>query len=254
MSLCLYLKFYEKLIDRISKWTNIIDDCIDNNINVYVWIESQQELSHFKNLYKPNNVKYITHNNKKQYNSNIIDLETKITEFQHNVGLKQQTQHCQAHLKSFLLTSEDYILHLDADDMYYTNTNLRDILKLKNYMIENNLEILARPYWILQNRGWSFGFVMQKRTILDKMFIFNYNDLSSEFKGIKFKVINRDIYKVMNLDNYFGMILIDYYKIPIEKLFFHFQKNKKWNDAYDSHNICGFPVEPFYTNYNIIEI
>ena len=252
-SLCLYLKFYEHLYYRINNWLNLIDECIDSNINVYVWIETYKHLN-FNYLYRPEHIKYITHVNKKEYNPNIEYLELGINKFMDDVGLTWQRNHCQAHIKSFLLTKEDYILHLDADDMHYTNTNLNDILKLHSHMITNQLEILARPYWILKNRGWSFGFVMQKRTILDKMFIFNSESLTNAFKKEQFYEKNRDFSKVLNLDNYFGMILMDYYGLPAEKLFFHFVKNSKWSDAYDSNGPCDFPMEPFYSNYNIIEI
>lgn len=118
----------------------------------------------------------------------------------------------------------------------------------------NNKEIMSRPYWITINRGWSFGFVIQKRNIFDKMFIFNVDELDEEYKNDGFKSKNIDLYKNQNLDNYFGMILQYIFKLEPRDLFFYFNMFPYWNNAknVDQPFIDVENTEAFCKNNNII--
>lgn len=228
---CLYLKFYETKIKYISNWKNIIEEIINKKIcPIYIWIESVKSVQDLNLKYK-DNINYITHINKSSYNKDILSLERKITAFMKDVGFKNQLEHCQAHLKSFLLPKEEYVIHLDGDDMFYSKLTVNDLLNGIKYVKENNLEIISRPYWITVNRGWSFGFVIQKRNLINKMFILDYENLSNEYKKDNFIKNNIDIAKVLNLDNYFGMILIKHYNYSYNKLFFYFNSFPYWADC-----------------------
>jgi hypothetical protein len=232
---CLYLKFYETKISFIKIWEKIIDDIIDNNIcPIYIWIESHKNIKDLQ-LYREDKINYITHYNKKDYNENILELEQQISIFIKNIGMVNQINHCQAHLKSFLLTKEETIIHLDGDDMFYKKLTVQDLINGVEYMDKNNLEIISRPYWITINRGWSFGFVIQKRSILDKLFIFNYNEIPNEYKieNLHYKNINPSlgINCGINLDIYFGLILACYHGKSFTELFFYYKSFPYWSDC-----------------------
>lgn len=229
--ICFYLKFYEKEIDKISEWEYLLEQIFDFNIKVYIWIESNKSLDEFNIPYK-DKINYITHFNKTDYNNNIITYEDNIRYFCSNIGIiSGNINYAQAHLKSFLLPSEEFIVHLDGDDMFYDDLQLQDILNVIQYMKDNNKKILARPYWITYDRGWSFGFVIQRKSLLDIMFIFNPDDLPSQYKNNEFKKKICDFKKICNLDNYFGMILTYYHNIDLKDLFFYFKNFPYWINA-----------------------
>ncbi len=255
---CMYIKFYETKIKFIEKWVPLFKEIIDRNIcAIYVWIESQLDYKLINyQLPFPDKIKYITHFNKTDYCNNIVILEKIIQHFMNDVGINQQFGHCQAHLKSFIFPKEEYIIHIDGDDMFYDNLTANDLNNLYNFAKSNNASILSRPYWITVNRGWSFGFVIQKKELLKNMFVFNSFMLGNNFKKDGFKEKNKDMIKCLNLDNYFGMILFDYYKIPCNKLFFHFKSFPFWSDCVntDQQFINKTTTEKFCNFFNIIEI
>jgi hypothetical protein len=255
---CIYVKFYETKIRFIQKWIELFKEILDKQIcTIYVWIESQLDYKKINyNLPFIEKINYITHFNKIDYCKNIIEIENKINYFMSNVGITFQNNHCHAHLKSFIFPKEEYIIHIDGDDMFYNKLCINDLQNLYNYVCLNNIEILFRPYWITVNRGWSFGFGIQKKQLINKMFIFNPTELDSSFKGNNYRNKNIDAAKAMNLDNFFGLILINYYKLPYENLFFYFKSFPYWCDSIndDQKYINNITTENFCKKYNIIEI
>lgn len=258
VNFCIYIKFYETKIKFIERWIPLFKEIIEKNIcTIYVWIESNLDYNKidFK-LPFTDKINYITHFNKVDYCKNIIILEHIINHFMNDVGINQQIGHCQAHIKSFLFPKEEYIIHMDGDDMFYEKLSCDDLIRLYTFTKSNNLPILSRPYWITINRGWSFGFVIQKKELLRNMFILNSSMLSDDFKKEKFKEKNKDLTKCLNLDNYFGLILFDYYKAPVNALFFHFKSFPYWDNCIndDQKFINKETTEKFCKFFNIPEI
>ena len=82
-------------------------------------------------------INYITHFNKVDYCKDIEALEKIIKNFITDVGIDKQQGHCQAHIKSFLFPKEEYIIHVDGDDMFYDKLTCDDLIRLYNYAKSN---------------------------------------------------------------------------------------------------------------------
>jgi hypothetical protein len=97
---------------------------------------------------------------------------------------------------------------------------------------------MSRPYWVTLGRGWSFGFVIQKRNLLEKMFILNFEDLPKTYRNDELRSVRKSIEEVEaahmgvgNLGVYFGAILIHHYKWGYRDLFFHLKRHLFWNNS-----------------------
>lgn len=230
-SVCFYFKFYGTKIDTIENWTYLLDKIIKRGIPIYIWIETHDDVAAF-NLPFFDQIKYVSHANKKIYNDSIEMLENQVDIFWENVGLIYQQPHCHAHLKSFFLTKEDYVVQIDGDDMFYDDLDLEGILDVILYMHQNNLDTMSRPYWILRG-DWSFGFVIQNRRLLDQMYVLDVQNLPDTYKNDSLRrvVKSMEIVNYLNLDVYFGVLLMHYHKWGYRELFFHLNRHPFWNNS-----------------------
>jgi len=230
---CLYLKFYYQLINNINKWHNLLTSVDYDKTDVYIWIYetnssnifTDDNIINYKNKY--NKCIFISNCNEINYldDNDILYLN----KFKNANLITDMRSHAESHLKSFLIPKNvEYIFNLDADDMFYPTLKVEHLTKIVQYMEDNKeLNILTRPYWIWTNHGWSFGFTIARKSILD------YLDLFNNFKNTKEWNRNgvfADAGKVDNLDNLFGQIL-EKYNLPPSKLFFYIEDNKWEKDC-----------------------
>jgi hypothetical protein len=232
LSVSFFLKFYGSKIGTIENWTYLLSQAVDQRIPVYVWIEDNQEVDTFTGLPFRDSIHYITHANKHEYNANITQLDEQVSRFWDEVGLNAQPRHCYAHLKSFFLTSGEYVVHLDGDDMFYEDLHLEDILDVVRHMKVNALVSLTRPYWAAIANVWSFGFTVQKRDLLNQMFILDPQNLPERYKKTRLLELARQEHDAMlNLDAYFGVILFHYYRWGYRESYFHLRRHPYWNNS-----------------------
>ena len=235
----LYLKFMEDKFDTIIKWYNLLDSISPNLFNIYVWIESKKdpkEIIKKYNLKKYKNkshIYFITHFNKKEFCYNIDEKENIVTEFIRQFGpYFFMKAHCQAHLKTFFLTKEKYIINLDADDIFYDNLTQNHLLRVIDYLNKTKLMIITRPFHAHQN-CWSWGFTVSHRDVIKNLDLFMKRDFhklckkSIEILGKRWWT--NDSKLKINLDHYFDLLLRVEKKIPEKNLFFGF-KDFKWKD------------------------
>jgi hypothetical protein len=189
-----------------------------NDTYVYIWI------------YDPNKTDLLTHNDTvkdcmKKYDKAIFvtnynqnnylskDEQNYLKDFPNNKSIHEDHYAiCESHLKAFLIPKNcNYIFKLDGDDMYYPNFKVDYFNKIVEYMRENELKIITRPFWAFAGDTWSFGFTVAESNILKYI-------QPEQVKGIDW--YNIDIRKIRNLDNLFGYILMCIKKIPKNKLYF----------------------------------
>jgi len=278
--LAIFMKFYETKLCKINHWLSFIQDAIKRKIHVYIWVESNKDLNtlsilyvkqkfwnvweriirilinKFKskklsNFYKlpfidSNYVHYITHHNKFDFNFEIWNLERDVYFFMKKNKILHQVNHCQAHFKSCFLLKERFVLHLDADDMYYRWLTVDHIYRLYDYFIKNKLFLLARPYWITINKWWSFWFVLQ-----DNNFI--YSLLKKEFRNFYFFCKNNKF--LPNLDIFIHYYLFEILKYKYKDVFFYFRDFPYWSNAINVEKFINFKTtKEFCRKYNIVSI
>lgn len=221
---CLYLKFYYERINTISNRKHIIDEIDSDKVDIYIWIydkykrnifEIDENLKCLKTEY--NSCIFVTNFNQSEYLTEIeneylykFKKSDMIIEYHKEIG--------ESHLKAFMIPKNvEYVFKLDADDMNYQDLKVIHLDSIIHFMDSNlDLQIITRPYWIKVNRGWSFGFTVARKNILDYMNIFeNAPNLGEWISNNRLS----DLTCCHNLDNLFGQILIKL-NIPFERLFF----------------------------------
>jgi hypothetical protein len=222
------MKFHETKFRTINHWYHLLDDLTDDLFNVYIWVESKKKPDGFIKKYhlqrysKKQHINFITHFNKKDFCNDIEVKQKNVDQFMKDNGITNFIPHCHAHFKSFFLTKEEYIINLDADDMFYDFLSQEHLLKCIDFLLTHEVPIITRPFWFWRGAGWSFGFTVSKKNVLDYLHIF-------KFRGKKwFEKNMKERFPCYNLDHYFGAILIGEKKIPIENLFFGF-KDHFWS-------------------------
>lgn len=144
--------------------------------------------------------------------------------------------HVDSHLKAFMIPKNvEYIFNLDADDIFYPNFKISYFYDCITTLKKYNLKIITRPYWMCMNRGWSFGFTLATKDILEYMDILNYINTTNTFQEGPLK----DCFGQRNLDNLFGEIFSSM-QIPPQKLFF------KLNDYNWNHDQFHYNIENEY--------
>ena len=230
---CLYLKFYETKINRLRNWEKVFSDIRKSApyLSIYIWIESQKHPDELIE-HNPYNLIFVTHANKKEFCKDIDKKDILVDNMSFSVGMNYGNHKiCRAHMRSFFIPKEEFIYHLDGDDMFYLNLTYEMLLRGVKYMKQNNKTIIARPYWITVERGFSFGFILQKKSFADKLLYDIINNMPDEYKYEGFFNKNLDITKNMNCDNLFGMILFNYLKLNYKDVFFAFKESPDWHMA-----------------------
>lgn len=231
----IYIKFYVGKVHKIQEnWDHILTNINYDDTNVYIWIydENSTNLLVCNETVKDCMKKYskaifVTNYNQNNYLSDEDQKYLRIFPSNKSMELRQYAI-CESHLKAFLIPRNcEYIFKLDGDDMFYPNFKIEYFYKIVDYMKKHKLKIITRPFWMWRQHGWSFGFTVAESNIL------NYIK-PEQIKGMGWE--NLDRFKVYNLDNLLGYILIILYKIPINKLFFKL-KDYKWSfDRGNPHN------------------
>jgi len=215
----LYIKFRVEKANIIQDyWDNILQQVNYDDTDVYIWIYDpySSNLLVLNDIIKDCMKKYdkaIFVTNYNQNNYLTIDDQTYLKNFHNNNAIHSvQRPICESHLKAFIIPKNcEYIFKLDGDDMFYPNFKIEYFYKIVDYMKEQKLKILTRPFWAWRGHGWSFGFTVAESNILNYL-------KPEQVKGMNWQNLDRD--KVYNLDNLFGYILLCLYKINIKKLFF----------------------------------
>lgn len=142
---------------------------------------------------------------------------------------------------------------MNGDNIFYLTLTYDMLVRGFDYMKLHNLNILARPYWISINHGFSFDFVLQNKNIIDKMFVNNSQKLPDSYKFNGFFKKNIDRAKNMNFENYFGMMLFDYYKYTYREIFYSFKENPYWKsinitEPFINENTTKQFIDTYYIN------
>jgi hypothetical protein len=246
----IYLKFYYHKIETIHNWDYILSNIDYDLVNVYIWIFYKVRYQgNITNIFLFENIKNIM----KKYpkcvfisNCNEIDFLT-ISE-QNYLGEIYNVQtkfidnhwkgHADSHLKAFMIPKNvEYIFKFDADDMFYPNFKISYFFDCIYTMKKNDLIIITRPYWQCVNRGWSFGFTVARKNILEYMDVLNYIKNDNDFsKG----PLTDLCFNTKNLDTLFAEIFQSK-NVSLNNLFFKFSNynwdNNKEND-YIYENNC----------------
>jgi hypothetical protein len=235
----------------LSKWESMLIECHEKSIPVYVWSGTSSIPASQK---KYDWIHYITNDNKTIYNSDIIKLEKKLDDFANTIGMIHMRDLAQHHMKSFFLTKEDFIVNIDGDDMFYPWMKLKHIEDLIDGMINNNYDILTKPHWILLNMGWSFGFTVYRRTMMNDIF-FDY-EINNNLRQF-FIENNLDKNKVFNLDNWFGAIFYTNPKYKDRKKYFAFEDNPYWDysvytTVYERTCVTSKLIKNFVIDDNVV--
>jgi hypothetical protein len=235
MLFAIYLKFYYNKINAIEQWEHILDEIDYDNIDVYIWIFYELiytgnitnifDFEHIKQIIaKYPKIKFVSNCNETNYLTqdeqlylrNIYDTQTKFI-------TNDWKGHTDSHLKSFIIPKNvEYIFNIDADDIFYPNFKISYFYDCVNFIKENNLLIITRSYHQCMNRGWSFGFTLANKNILEYMDISNYIQNDAEFTCGPLT----DSFHVRNLDNLFGEIFHTKYNLK------HNIQNLSLNEEY----------------------
>jgi len=229
---CLYLKFYHHLISTIDRWHDLLINIDYDKTDVYIWIYDKDSSNIFAN---DNIINYKNKYNRCIFISNCNEINylddndiLYLNQFKRANLITVMCSHAESHLKSFLIPKNvEYIFNLDADDMFYPTLKVEHLTKIVQYMDnDKEVNILTRPYWIWTNCGWSFGFTIARKSILDYLDLFNNFKNTTEWNR---NGALADSNRSDNLDNLFGQIL-EKYNISPSKLFFYIEDNK-WEKA-----------------------
>lgn len=236
---CLYLRFSEAKIDKLKNWNRLFKNIREagSNISIYIWIETTKNPADIINN-NPYNLIFVTHYNQLDYCDTIINKDDNVNIFCKNIGITgKYIDQCKKIIRSFHIPKEKYIYNINGENIFYLDLTYDMLVRGVDYMKLHNLNILARPYWITIDHGFSFDFVLQKKHMINKLFIDNSQKLQDGYKYYSFFKKNIDRGKIMNFENYFGMLLFNYYRYTFREIFFSFKENPYWK----SINIC----EPF---------
>jgi hypothetical protein len=241
----LYIKFRYSTIDTIHKWHHIISSIDYNNADVYIWMFEQEKKNIFleekiialQDKYK--NAIFISNCNQDTYLSE--DDSTFLKTFM-NKSLISDNQKCigESHLKAFLIPKNvEYIFKLDGDDMFYPTLKESHLYACIDKMKSMDLNIMTRPFWAWCDHGWSFGFTVAKKNILDILKInelhIHYDEGMNKLRDTVFS----DAGRVTNVDNLFGYILYTQ-NMSVSNVFFYITdckwENNKENEFIDNNN------------------
>jgi len=242
---CLYIKFRYSTIDTIQKWDHILSSIDYNKADVYIWMFEGDKKNIFVEdkiislMNKYNKAIFVSNYNENKY---LTEADSTFLNTFMKKSLISDDQKCigESHLKAFLIPKNvEYIFKLDGDDMFYPTLKESHLYACIHKMKEANLNILTRPFWAAHNRGWSFGFTIAKKNILD---ILKINDLNIHYHEGMNKLTNTvfaDVIKVTNVDNLFGYILFTQ-NASVSNSFFYIT-DCKWdndieNDFIDNNN------------------
>jgi hypothetical protein len=241
----LYIKFRYSTIDTIQKWDHILSSIDYNKADVYIWMFEGEKKNIFLEykiitlMNKYNKAIFVTNYNEGNY---LTEEDSTFLKTFMNKSLISDNQKCigESHLKAFLIPKNvEYIFKLDGDDMFYPTLKESHLYACIDKMKEADLNILTRPFWAWCNHGWSFGFTIAKKNILD---ILKINDLNIHYNEGMNKLrdtVFTDVSKVTNVDNLFGYILFTQ-NASVSNSFFYITdckwENNKENEFIDHHN------------------